>query len=368
MFHICRNISASLPVRVLTGGVRCYCTPVKTFEIIYDEHGDPEKVLKAKTRTLPSLKDNANAVIIKMMAAPVNPADINMIQGVYPIKPGLPAIGGNEGVGEVIQVGDNVKILRKGDWVVPKSSGWGTWRTHVYSLANEVMTIPNDIPPVCAATLGVNPCTAYRMLKDFAHLRKGDVIIQNGANSGVGQAVIQIAKELGFVTINIVRNRPEIDKLTQILKALGANYVFTDEFLRNAEMKIVMKSITKPKLALNCVGGRSAAELLKYLQKGGIMVTYGGMSKHPLMVPAGPLIFADVTLRGFWMTQWNIDHNEAERRQMWDTLCSMVRHKMLQPPACQLVDIENFSKAVSQSVQPYVSHKQILVMDKSLKS
>ena len=36
-----------------------------------------------------------------VLASPVNPADINMIQGVYPLCPMLPAVGGNEGVGEV---------------------------------------------------------------------------------------------------------------------------------------------------------------------------------------------------------------------------------------------------------------------------
>lgn len=44
---------------------------------------------------------------------------------------------------------------------------------------------PSDIPPEYAATIGVNPCTAYRLLRDFETLREGDTIIQNGANSQV---------------------------------------------------------------------------------------------------------------------------------------------------------------------------------------
>lgn len=44
---------------------------------------------------------------------------------------------------------------------------------------------PSDIPAEYAATIGVNPCTAYRLLRDFETLRKGDSIIQNGANSQV---------------------------------------------------------------------------------------------------------------------------------------------------------------------------------------
>ena len=45
---------------------------------------------------------------------------------------------------------------------------------------------PSDIPAEYAATIGVNPCTAYRLLRDFETLREGDTIIQNGANSQVG--------------------------------------------------------------------------------------------------------------------------------------------------------------------------------------
>ena len=52
--------------------------------------------------------------------------------------------------------------------------------------------IRNDIPAISAATMMVNPCTALRMLLDFVPLAPGDWVIQNGANSGVGQVVIQI--------------------------------------------------------------------------------------------------------------------------------------------------------------------------------
>lgn len=45
------------------------------------------------------------------------------------------------------------------------------------------------------------------MLKDFIDLQPGDWVIQNGANSAVGQAVIQIAAARGLKTINLIRDR-----------------------------------------------------------------------------------------------------------------------------------------------------------------
>ena len=44
-------------------------------------------------------------VVLEMLAAPINPSDINQIQGVYPVQPPLPAVGGNEGVGRVAATG-----------------------------------------------------------------------------------------------------------------------------------------------------------------------------------------------------------------------------------------------------------------------
>lgn len=51
------------------------------------------------------------------------------------------------------------------------------------------------------------------------------------------------------------------------------------------------ESIPKPKLALNCVGGNSATNLLRTLLHKGVMVTYGGMSREPVQVPTSAFIF-----------------------------------------------------------------------------
>lgn len=79
-----------------------------------------------------------------------------------------------------------------------------------------------------------NPCTAYRMLHDFVALQKDDVVIQNGANSGCGQNIIQLAKIFGYRSVNIIRKRPEpdLENLKNYLKSLGATYVLTEEELR----------------------------------------------------------------------------------------------------------------------------------------
>jgi len=340
------------------------CSPKS---LIYSTHGEPTKVLeRVDSPVIPShLKDNE--VLIRMLAAPVNPADINMIQGVYRLLPTLPAVGGNEGVGEVMQVGKAVTELQTGDRVLPAAAGLGTWRMVAVCPSSEVMKIPDDISVVSAATLAVNPPTAYRMLVDFLDLSPGDFIIQNGANSGVGQAVIQLAAQMSLQTINVIRaGRPDHDQLVQYLQELGATYVVTDEYLRSREMTDLVKSLPAgaPRLALNCVGGRSFVDLLKHVAFRGVAVTYGGMSKQPLYVPAGPLIFNDVKLCGFWNSRWNSENRGTDAaNSMWNYLINLVRSGHLREPLHRLVPMEEFSQAIERSMEPFVSEKQILILN-----
>ncbi|XP_026782670.2 enoyl-[acyl-carrier-protein] reductase, mitochondrial [Pangasianodon hypophthalmus] len=341
---------------------RSYFSATDSTALVYRRHGEPSQVVQLETLRLPALE--AKSALVKMLAAPVNPSDINMIQGTYPIPLDLPAVGGNEGVGQVLEVGSQVQTVKVGDWVILRDTGLGTWRTAAVFNEDDLVTVPSDISLLSAATLGVNPCTAFRMLSDFESLSPGDTVIQNAANSGVGQAVIQIAAAKGIHTINIVRDRPDLQQLTDRLKAMGATYVIKEESLRKPEIKDIFKVYPQPKLAFNGVGGKSATELLRHLQTGGTMVTYGGMAKQPVTVPVSALIFKDVKIRGFWVTQWKRDnkHDGDALSVMLEELCTLIRAGKLSAPFCTEVGMKDFHKALDNAMKPYISSKQILVM------
>ncbi|XP_056422498.1 enoyl-[acyl-carrier-protein] reductase, mitochondrial-like isoform X1 [Hyla sarda] len=298
-----------------------------------------------------------------MLAAPVNPADINMMQGIYGIQPHLPAIGGNEGVGEVIQVGCQVNRIKPGDWVIPIDCGFGTWRTEAVCQSSEVIPISKDISILSAATLGVNPCTAYRMLTDFETLKAGDTVIQNGANSAVGQAVIQICAAMGVNTINVIRDRPNVAELKEKLLALGASYVITEDMLEKPEMENLFKVVERPKLAFNCIGGNCAGNLFCHLKDGSTMVTYGGMSRKPTPLPAKALIFKNIKVCGFWMTQWKRNHmcDLTKLNMMLSELSEMARRGQLLEPICTEVPFHDYQKALQACMDPY-SVKHVMIM------
>ena len=104
---------------------------------------------------------NDNEVSIKFLAAPINPSDLNMVEGVYCIEPKLSAVGGNEGVAVVTAIGSGVNSLSVGDWVIPFRAGFGTWRNEAVAPANELIKVANDLDPAYASILAINPSTAY---------------------------------------------------------------------------------------------------------------------------------------------------------------------------------------------------------------
>jgi len=317
-----------------------------------------------KIETEPLAPSSGNNVTIKMLFAPINPADINMIQGSYPIQPALPGIGGNEGLGEVLSVGSDVSGLSPGDLVIPNKQGFGTWRSHATCDASDLLKLPSvkGVKQEYLATLVVNPATAYRMLEDFVQLKEGDVIIQNGANSMVGTSVIQLAALKGVKTINIIRPRTDYDDLVEKLKGYGAYMVVTDKYATTPEFKKLISDLPKPKLALNCVGGETATEMARLLTEGGTMVTYGGMSIRPVTIPTRSFIFNDITLKGFWMSRWYSNHSIEEKTKLLNTLIELVQDNKLRLWTERHQFVDGFDVALERAQNTQSRDRKVLFM------
>ena len=197
-------------------------------------------------------------------------------------------------------------------------------------------------------------------------ITKGDTVLQNGANSAVGLNVIQLAKEWNLNTINVIRKRPDLDSLKSRLQKLGATHVVTDEELRQPEvMDKVFQNCPKPKLALNCVGGKNATDCMRHLSFRGIMVTYGGMSRQPLTIPTGSLIFKDHKFHGFWMTRWNQENSRTEgRTQMLNSLCDLIKRGRLEAPKTIAISLDDFKEAMDKSMAGFSDSKYVFLLNK----
>ena len=331
-------------------------------------------------RSMNTTKDNKQ-ISIEFIYSPMNPADLNSIEGKYPdpltskipnqkdMTSTVSTIGGGEAVARIVSIedecdrlDDNVSgskidvfgdALCVGDWVIPATPGFGTWRSSAKVHGSELIRLPNVVQDainindtikdksrrtkllISAASLSVNPCTAYRLVHSFIPNLKShgeDVVIQNGGASSVGICTSQILHQRDIPCLSIIRRGTrsvqQMECLIDYVLSQGkASAVICEEDLftssgTNTELlKDSLNNISNsnPRLALNCVGGNSALVLMKSLAHGGAMVTYGGMSLQPVTVPTGLFIFKDIHLYGYWHSQWvmkNSNASSSERKAM----------------------------------------------------
>ncbi|OKL62866.1 hypothetical protein UA08_02125 [Talaromyces atroroseus] len=356
--------------------------------LVYPKFGEPKDVLQLHKHSI--APPSGTQVNLRLLATPLNPADINQIQGVYPAKPTFntilgtsdpAAVGGNEGAFQVISTGPDVQSLTKGDWVVMKRTGQGTWRTHAQLDESQLIKVDKEgLTPLQAGTVSVNPVTAYRMIKDFCDwdwMRSGEEwLIQNGANSGVGRAAIQLAREWGIKTLNVIRQREnpeETEALKKDLLELGATAVITEAELLSKEFRTIVKDLTNNgkqpiRLALNCVGGENASAMAKVLAPDSHLVTYGAMSRKPVALPSGLLIFKNLVFDGFWVSKWGDKNPQLKENTIRDVFDLTRSGKFKDIPVQEVKwtydkDHKELVDAVQDTLSGFRAGKTILVYE-----
>lgn len=315
------------------------------------QFGKPSDSLTSGEVALPP--PGPEEIVLDMLAAPINPADLNVIEGTYGDLPELPATIGNEGVGRVSSLGLGVTGLEPGQLVLPMS--FGTWCSQMIVQAASVIPLPDGLDTQQAAMLTVNPATAWRMLHDFVRLAPGDWVVQNAANSGVGRSVIQIARALGWKTLNVVRRASLVEELT----AAGGTIVVTEECDLRKELKTLCGG-ARPKLALNAVGGPSALNIANALATGGTMVTFGAMSKQPLKIPNGLLIFKGLKFEGFWLNRWRKNTDTSVLRETYAALADLLKTGKLFTPVHATFPLTQIVEATEAAGQDQRGGKVLL--------
>jgi mitochondrial enoyl-[acyl-carrier protein] reductase / trans-2-enoyl-CoA reductase len=312
--------------------------------ILFHQYGPPAEVIHAET--IPISDPKTGEARVRVLASPINPADLNLIEGKYGISPALPAVPGIEGVGVVEEIGENTAGVGVGERVL-LPHGFGSWREAGIMKADELRRVPHEIPIEQAAMLKVNPATAMRLLRDFVDLKAGDWVLQNAANSSVGRHVIQIARHTGFRTANVVR-RPE---LIPELEALGADSVIVEGPDMNARISAATGGAAIS-LALNAVGGESASELAKALAPCGTLVTYGAMGRKPLRISNALLIFQDLRCRGFWISQWYRNASAEAKNEMFAEIFDLAKRGILHAPVEKIYPFSEYAAALAHAASP----------------
>jgi NADPH:quinone reductase-like Zn-dependent oxidoreductase len=263
----------------------------------FEKFGEPAEVLRVEE--LPAPSPGPGEVLVRMRARPINPADLLTVRGLYGALPKLPATPGFEGAGVIEEVGPDVRAAPVGQRVIPTGTP-GTWQEYLVARAVRLIPIPEGLGDAVAAQFVVNPLTAWVMTTRELTLDPGAWLVQTAAGSTLCRIVLQIARLRGFKTIAVVRRRGQVDEL----KALGADEVIctADEDLVGRVMAITGQAGVPA--AIDAVGGRVGGEVVRALSPGGVMLVYGRLSQDPLPLDSGQMVFRNLTVRGFWLTEW----------------------------------------------------------------
>ncbi len=195
-----------------------------------------------KVQNIENPKTQSGELKVKMVSSRINPVDMDLMKGFPSLKYKNPQIGGIDGTGIVLEVGENAKDFSVGDKVIfyRLFSDIGTWAEEITIPANYCAKIPSNIEVKDAGTIALPLLTAYDSLTQL-NAKKGEKILIHGVGGGVGFQALQVAKQMGLFVIGTgsqsekaVLDKAELDQFidyktqdfSQVLKVKEVDYVF----------------------------------------------------------------------------------------------------------------------------------------------
>src|ERR1700741_5440205 len=281
--------------------------------IVQCEYGAPEKVLRITKRHLKSEELGADDVLVRAVALPIHPGDIQILsalpQGgpVEPIPKGTLRVPGLEGVGTILRLGTNpaaAKRFSEGQRVAFFPAK-GTWGEYVVVRYNSLLPVPNEIPDQIGAQILINTITASVLIKAGHNSLKTPItplvyILQNAAASGVGRLLTQVALDRGVRPIRLVRSHQSLEKLQTVLPGPPVDST-NDSSLK--EQVREARGGHRLEVAFDAIGGRAIGDLASVLDDGGTVINYGSLGSNTGM-NIYSLIPNNVTLKSVAIMSW----------------------------------------------------------------
>ena len=278
---------------------------------------------------------------LDLLAMTINPADLLMLEGKYGVKPRNAFTPGAEAVARVAEVGAGVDGFAVGDLVIPMPGS--CWVETMTLPVQQVIKLPAGADLEQAAMLKANPATASVMLRDIRDLNSGDWVVQNAANSAVGQNVIRIAAKRGINVLSIVRR----EEAAQQARAAGAEHVVIDD----GSGEGIETDAPLAKLAFDAIGGAATQRLGALVENGGTVVTYGLLSGDAPRLTAHDLVFRGLHLRGFWLAAWFGATPPKDIAATYAELTGWLSEGAIGAPVAATYDIGDYADAIRHAAQ-----------------
>ena len=194
--------------------------------VFISEPGGPEVL---EIRDVPAPVPGPGEVLIDVVAAGLNRADVQQRRGFYPPPPGASDIPGLEVSGRIAAFGPEVsKPFSVGDKVVALLSGGG-YAQQVAVPAEQVLRLPDGVDLVTAASLPEVAATVYSNLIMTAQLQAGETVLIHGATGGIGTMAIQLARAYGATVATTAGTAEKVGTAKAFLGAdIAINYAEED--------------------------------------------------------------------------------------------------------------------------------------------
>lgn len=298
--------------------------PAAMRAIVLSDYGSPDAVLAVQERPVP--QPGPGEVLVRVAASPVNPSDLDFIEGRYGFKKPVPVVPGFEGSGTVVQVGAGLlPWMRRGKRVscAVQQVGDGCWAQYVVVSAMNCLPLPSWLDDEQGATMLVNPFSCYAMIAHAKELgTKG--FVQTAAGGVLGQMLFRFGRREGLSVINVVRRTEQATALTEA----GMSHVLCSEAPGFEDELSKLCRELGVRVAFDAVGGESTAKLCAALPIASTVFVYGQLANEPCRVASTDVIFRDTTVRGFWLSAWLARRSVPSTLWAWERVKGFVREEM----------------------------------------
>ncbi len=322
---------------------------------VFESFGNPAEVLHLRDVAEPH--PGPGEVRVRMIASPVNPSDLLVVQGRYGVLPTLPSIPGFEGVGVVDEIGPGLLgRLVKGKRVTVINSQGGNWAEYAVIPARQARPIPADIPDDQAATYFVNPATVLAMVRHVLKVRRGEWLLQSAAGSALGRMIIKLGRHDGFKTLNVVRRHAAIDEL----KAMGGDAVISSEDgpIDDQVHRIVGSAGVRH--AIDPVGGETGTAVFQSLADDGRLLLYGTLSGEPVQIDPRLMIAGRRIVEGFWLGHWMRNRSIPSALRLFREIAALIRLDVLNSEIGHTYPLDQIAKAAVQA-ETVARHGKVLL-------
>ncbi|MGO4600576.1 NAD(P)H-quinone oxidoreductase [Terrabacter sp. 2YAF2] len=250
--------------------------------ITIPEPGDADSLVLDE---VPDPEVRAGQVLIDVVAAGVNRADVMQRMGHYPPPPGASDYPGLEVSGRIAALGEGVEGWQMGDEVCALIDGGG-YAERVVAPAEQVLPVPRGVSLVDAAGLPEVACTVWSNVFLVANIQPGQVLLVHGGSSGIGTMAIQLGKAVGAHVAVTAGSQAKLD----VCRDLGAEFLVN---YREEDFVERIRELTKghgADVILDNMGAKYLARNVEALAISGRLVTIGLMGGRKGELDMGMLL------------------------------------------------------------------------------